>query len=311
MTQWCGSSHPGAKLPLPTPEGSNFWYWPIMSSRHKVLAPHDIPGGVTSPQALVPPRDSVGRRWLGFFCLVRHLEVDLSTENHLIKSEPGGHSQLRSRMAQLRQLASYACALLSTILAGSVTLGCAPGHVGDPCVPEDEYTATFSGFGATEANVESRSFQCETRVCIANHFRGRVTCPYGQTSDYVTANASNAANVAGTPDPGLCYVPGSNAQAVSVAVDPQLVDRQAEDTVYCSCRCDGPDKSAHYCTCPEGFSCTPLLPDLGFHQEQLVGSYCLKDATQYAPATQGASCSSTAGNCPSDRASKKTRNPPP
>jgi len=214
-------------------------------------------------------------------------------------------------MAILQQLVSSSSAMLPFILAGAATLGCTPGHIGDPCVPEDEYNATFTGFGEAEANVESRSFQCETRVCIANHFRGRVTCPYGQTSDYLTANVPNAANVYGTPEPGLCYVPGSSAQAVSVAVDTQLLDRRAEDTVYCSCRCSGPDKSANYCTCPTGFSCEPLIPDLGFSQAQLVGSYCLKDATQYAATTKGASCSFAAGNCPSDRAIGKSRNPPP
>src|SRR5512144_1536679 len=169
----------------------------------------------------------------------------------------------------------WVLAILCTIFVGSFARGCTPGHVGDPCVPEDEYSPTFSGFGDAEANVESRSFQCDTRVCIANHFRGRVSCPYGQTQAYLAANASNAADVEGTPDPGLCYVPGSDAQAVKVPVDPQLSDRRAADTVYCSCRCDGPDKSAHYCTCPSGYSCLPLVPELGFEQAQLVGSYCL------------------------------------
>ena len=56
-----------------------------------------------------------------------------------------------------------------------------PGGVGDPCIPEDEYQTAFTGYGETEVNVESRSFQCETRVCLVNHFRGRVSCPYGQS----------------------------------------------------------------------------------------------------------------------------------
>ena len=211
-------------------------------------------------------------------------------------------------MAQLRYFTSLGLAIL---VVRSAALGCTPGGVGDPCVPEDEYSATFSGFGEAEANVESRSFQCETRVCIANHFRGRVTCPYGQTKDYLTANAANAKNVDGTPDPGLCYIPTSNADVVNVAVDPQLLDRRAEDTVYCSCRCNGPDKSANYCTCPSGYSCSPLVPDLGFGQAELVGSYCMKNGTQYGGTTPAAACSFAAGNCPSDQAPKKTRNPPP
>jgi hypothetical protein len=207
--------------------------------------------------------------------------------------------------------AKWILRILSLFVLGLPTPGCTAGHVGDPCVPEDEYSATFSGFGEAEANIESRSFQCESRVCIANHFRGRVTCPYGQTPDYLAANASNAANAEGTAAPGLCYVPGSNATAVSVPVDAQLLERRAEDTVYCSCRCDGPDKAANYCSCPAGFSCTPLVPDLGFHQAQLVGSYCLKNGTQYSGVAKGGSCTAADGNCPSDGVDQTTRNPRP
>ena len=94
-------------------------------------------------------------------------------------------------MPRFRHIASIALAILIARFAG---LGCTPGGMGDPCIPEDEYSPTFSGFGETEVNVESRSFQCETRICIADHFRGRVSCPYGQTKDYVTANAPNAKN---------------------------------------------------------------------------------------------------------------------
>ncbi len=211
-------------------------------------------------------------------------------------------------MPRFRHIASIASVIL---IARSAVLGCTPGGVGDPCVPEDEYSPTFSGFGETEVNVESRSLQCETRICVTDHFRGRVTCPYGQTNDYLTANVSNAKSVDGTPDPGLCYVPTSNAEAVSVAVAPQLLQRRAENTVYCSCRCNGADKSAHYCTCPSGYSCSPLVPDLGLGKAQLAGSYCLKDGIQHDSIATGASCSSANGNCPSDQTNKKTRNPPP
>jgi hypothetical protein len=150
--------------------------------------------------------------------------------------------------------------LVSTISAGSAAIGCKAGGVGDPCIPEDEYTAKFSGFGVAEANVESRSFQCETRVCIANHFQGRVSCPYGQPDPQTEPN----------PAAGPCYIP-SSSDLVEVAVDPQLKERRAESTVYCSCRCEGPDKNASYCECPSGYSCSPLVPDLGLGQAQLVG----------------------------------------
>src|SRR6266568_1256432 len=68
------------------------------------------------------------------------------------------------------------------LLLGLGALGCTPGGVGDPCTPEDEYQQNFNGFQATETNVESRSFQCETRLCLVNHFQGRVSCRLGQAS---------------------------------------------------------------------------------------------------------------------------------
>ncbi len=188
--------------------------------------------------------------------------------------------------------------LVSTISAGTAAFGCKAGGVGDPCIPEDEYTATFSGFGVAEANVESRSFQCETRVCIANHFQGRVSCPYGQTKEQAE----------GDPGPqGHCHVP-SSSDKVMVAVEPQLLDRRAETTVYCSCRCEGPDKTANYCECPSGYTCAPLVPDLGLGQSQLVGKYCLKNGTEYAGVVRSTSTCS-GDQCPSEGADSPTKNP--
>lgn len=203
--------------------------------------------------------------------------------------------------------------LFSTLSAAASAVGCESGGVGDPCIPEDEYTPTFSGFGVTEANVESRSFQCVTRVCIANHFQGRVTCPYGQTK--ATADAyKDVASVdpASVADPGACFVPMSSNRTIKVAVEPQLKSRRAEDTVYCSCRCEGPDKTAAYCDCPSGYSCQTLVPDLGLGQAQLVGKYCIKNGTEYkGSSTDQVTCGALQGDCPSDREPNASRNPPP
>ncbi len=66
-------------------------------------------------------------------------------------------------------------------LAPALLEGCGQTGVGDPCIPEQEYDQQFNGFAPGEVNVESKSFDCQTRLCLANHFQGRVTCPYGQT----------------------------------------------------------------------------------------------------------------------------------
>jgi hypothetical protein len=91
----------------------------------------------------------------------------------------------------MRRAKSWAvvCALL-----GSVALipGCDADGIGDPCIPEDEYTDTFSGFAVTEVNTESRSFQCQSRLCLVNHFQGRVSCPYGQSAEQAASNPACA-----------------------------------------------------------------------------------------------------------------------
>jgi hypothetical protein len=202
-------------------------------------------------------------------------------------------------------------------LLGLTALGCDSGGIGDPCVPEDEYQQNFNGFAETEVNVESKSFQCETRVCIVNHFRGRVSCPYGQKQADIDDPAKSPA------DPTRCRVPGTdgrhcldgagnhvvcsndaqvNIDAINVPVAPQLLDRTAQDTVYCSCRCKGPDPNANYCECPSGYECSELVKELGLPgRAQLAGSYCIKQGTEYSLRKLGTS------ECRADQANWKVR----
>jgi hypothetical protein len=125
--------------------------------------------------------------------------------------------------------------LLITALAGLAGTACQSGGIGDPCIPDREYSQGFSGYDVTGVYVESKSFTCQSRVCLVNHFTGRVSCPYGQAEHEQK-----------------CFIPGTPASAsgnnvVNVPVPPQLVQRRPESAVYCSCRCDGPDKGLKYC----------------------------------------------------------------
>jgi hypothetical protein len=172
--------------------------------------------------------------------------------------------------------------IASCVLALGAALGCQSGGVGDPCTPEDEFFDNFSGFALGEVNVESRSFQCETRVCLVNKFQGRVSCPYGTngTPPDPTAMPTVTHNLP-------CEVPQFGGY-VTVPVQPQLTERSPEVAVYCSCRCGGKDPNARYCECPSGFECAEIVSsrsnqDTG--QEQLAGSYCIRSGSNVDPVT--------------------------
>ncbi len=167
-------------------------------------------------------------------------------------------------------------AALVTLALGVLAFGCQSGGIGDPCTPEDEYQQYFSGYEVTEVNIESKSFQCETRLCLVNHFQGRVSCPYGQTDVQ--------AKMGGAPEYQLCHIPGtSDANTrIQVAVNKQLLARRAADSVYCSCRCAGADANARYCKCPTGFQCSKLLEAIDrLGSKELAGSYCVKNGTEF------------------------------
>lgn len=102
---------------------------------------------------------------------------------------------------------------------GCTTVATATG-VGNPCIDDNETMPNFSGYAATEINVEDRTPQCATGMCLTYFFQGRTGCPYGVG----------------------CTTP--NGDPVTVSVKPQLVARSPSDTTYCSCRCDGPRHGA-------------------------------------------------------------------
>jgi hypothetical protein len=168
----------------------------------------------------------------------------------------------------------------STLDTGATRSTSTSSGVGDPCVLTDEARPGFSAYAASEVNIETRSPSCETTLCLANHFAGRTTCPYGGTS---------------------CSTTGTPPSTVTVSVPPQLVDRPPSSAVYCSCRCDGIAGSGPLCACPSGFSCEPLVQDFGASGDKsLAGSYCVKNGTEVKNVSDlesGTRCDATLRNC--------------
>ncbi|HVW30478.1 MAG TPA: hypothetical protein VHC69_34210 [Polyangiaceae bacterium] len=164
-----------------------------------------------------------------------------------------------------------------------------PGNIGDPCILGDEYDPNFSGFSETEINVETGSPACQSAVCLAYDFRGRVSCPIGQEAaaapDPVTGMVAADPNL---PIDKRCFLPGASHtpdNLIDVPVDAQLVGRQPYKSVYCSCRCDGPAGTGPFCACPSGFECKSLIDGLSSSSDA-AGSYCIKAGTEVSDPAQ-------------------------
>lgn len=132
-------------------------------------------------------------------------------------------------------------ALLSVGALGVLPLACQSGGIGDPCTPEDEYNTQFAGFKVEQENIESRSFQCATRICLVNHFQGRVSCPQGQ-------DTPTGCNGATDTEDNTCKTKTGNQDA-------KCIESQ---TFAPTCNvCDGTDPNCQPSGCPDGLTCTP------------------------------------------------------
>ena len=148
----------------------------------------------------------------------------------------------RSSFSPLRTILFSVVGVLGFVAVGAVPLACQSGGVGDPCTPEDEYNSQFSGFKVTEENIESRSFQCETRICLVNHFQGRVSCPMGQQAP-VSGN-SNTTCGAGQE---LIKVP-----SLAPSCDPNAADK---GVAACSGFGGVCNKAGKFCECNTDAEC--------------------------------------------------------
>ncbi len=165
-----------------------------------------------------------------------------------------------------RSIVSGLLGLLSVIVVGSLPVACASGGVGDPCTPEDEYDARFAGFKVTEENIESRSFQCQTRICLVNHFQGRVSCPLGQ-------GPRQACN--GLDDATTC---GQGQKCVESATFAPECDPDSEGNGSVQCGGRTCNREGRYCECASATDC-PLDGTWFCSAERLCKAYVCHDET--------------------------------
>jgi len=126
----------------------------------------------------------------------------------------------------------------------------------------------------------------------------------GLLRSYVCHTPGACQTAFGTPGENqgkACCVPGTDAP-VSVPVCGQCAaaaSRDAASAVYCSCRCDvadgaPPEPDFNFCTCPSGFACAEIRPDLQLGDPETTGKYCIKAGSDYV--ASATACGVVEGN---------------
>jgi hypothetical protein len=135
------------------------------------------------------------------------------------------------------------------VFVSLLQLSCKDQMVGAPCIPETDkgdFSATLSG---TTWSIETRSVQCETRLCVTK-------------TQSLTGLVDEAQIAACTADPTLanCWE-GDDGMT------------QAKYS-FCSCRCKDINGKAG-CQCPPNTKCVEVLGDIQEAPAKVKGSYCV------------------------------------
>jgi hypothetical protein len=192
---------------------------------------------------------------------------------------------------------------------GKVDAAVEAGPIGSPCTPGTEGSPSYLGANLQEMSYDSNNPQCQSRLCLVNHFQGRVSCPYGQQADGTPrpgATSCSRSADAGCCTPADVPVTGEESDGAfanpnqQATVAPQCASRTADVAVYCSCSCaiSGSTEDSNYCTCPTGFTCTVLESPLG-GPLPMSGAFCVEDGTEYEGGTSMCTdpCDPTLKNC--------------
>ena len=190
------------------------------------------------------------------------------------------------------------------IIVGSFSalglVGCPAGGVGDPCVPEDEYRENFSGFDLTEANIESRSFQCQTRVCLVNHFQGRVSCPDGQPAPTSCTDGNACGGDEECVDGGVILTSCDPTPCGEEGALEENCNDSNGSNQACGGRICNDDGSYCHCEvgeCPAGYTCNPDTNLCTTKVCRLTDPSPGDDGRCYVPGTEDPIAVSVCGQC--------------
>jgi len=148
-----------------------------------------------------------------------------------------------------------ASAIAVIVTAAFVGAGCAEEMVGAPCTPETDKGDFNANIEGTTYSIETRSVQCETRICLTK----------------TETSADPAAE-------------GSVAECEADPTKLENCNGTQTKFSFCSCRCrdegghtyqSNPDKYDYLCECPPNTLCEKVLTGIEEAPDKVTGSYCI------------------------------------
>ena len=184
----------------------------------------------------------------------------------------------------LRSISEGLLAVVAVAAVATIPAACQSGGVGDPCTPEEESQSSFGGFDISEEYIESRSFQCATRICLVNHFQGRVSCPLGQSaSDILPCSGPQDTSC---PEGEKCVASQPFAQAC-VTCDPAMGSGCVPLPCPAGLTCDA---TLGVCTCDSTNSPTFMLEGVSYACSYLDASCVPGSGTPCTGVLQSYTC---------------------
>ena len=104
---------------------------------------------------------------------------------------------------------SSGCGTSNGSTSGDSDAASAGGGIGTTCTPAAESIQTFLGFDFREVSTESNFPQCQSRLCLVNHFQGGTTPGSATPGSAAPGSATTGGTAAGGTTPGSATTGGT------------------------------------------------------------------------------------------------------